>query len=248
MHYYQFNIGDYLSHTRHLTPIEDICYRRALDYYYLHEQPLSLDIDNLTRLLCFPKDYRGQVENILDEFFEKTSDGYINPRADKEIQQYQSFVEAGKLGAAKRWLKGDYSPPTPPPMLNNNHKTINNKQYIYSPPEGVDPSVWNDYLKLRRAKKLPMTATALKGIQREADKAKKTLNETIIICVENSWAGFKAEWLEKEKEKKQDKTWMFSDKGIENKAKELGLKPNPHDTYHSLKERCIKKMAEDLIR
>lgn len=28
MHYYNFHIGDYASHTRHLSPIEDIAYRR----------------------------------------------------------------------------------------------------------------------------------------------------------------------------------------------------------------------------
>ena len=39
MHFYSFNIGDYASHTRHLTPMEDLAYRRLLDIYYLHEQP-----------------------------------------------------------------------------------------------------------------------------------------------------------------------------------------------------------------
>lgn len=133
MHYYQFNIGDYLSHTRHLNPIEDICYRRALDYYYLHEKPLSNDVDKLSRLLILV-DYQEELYSILCEFFIKTDDGFINPRADKEIKQYQEFSEAGKRGAAKRWSKvgntPPYSPPTPPPMPNNkqeplttNHKT-----------------------------------------------------------------------------------------------------------------------------
>jgi len=35
MHYYQFNIGDYASHTRHLSDLEDLAYRRLLDAYYL---------------------------------------------------------------------------------------------------------------------------------------------------------------------------------------------------------------------
>ena len=41
MHFYQFNIGDYASHTRHLNPIEDIAYRRLLDIYYavIEEDP-----------------------------------------------------------------------------------------------------------------------------------------------------------------------------------------------------------------
>jgi len=138
MHYYQFNIGDYLSHTRHLTPMEDICYRRALDYYYLHEKPLTNDVDKLSRLLML-SDWQDELYEILCEFFILTDDGFINPRADKEIKQYQEFSEAGKRGAAIRWAKDGNSPPNsppnPPPMqnnkqepLNNNHKPTTNKK------------------------------------------------------------------------------------------------------------------------
>ena len=110
MHYYQFNIGDYASHTKHLSLIEDICYRRALDYYYLHEKPLTNDIAKLSRLLMV-SEYQIELMTILDEFFVCVTEGYINPRADKEIKQYQEFSDAGKRGAAKRWLKGGDSPP-----------------------------------------------------------------------------------------------------------------------------------------
>jgi uncharacterized protein YdaU (DUF1376 family) len=44
MHYYQFNIGDYQSHTAHLTDMEDLAYRRLLDWYYLHELSIPLDL------------------------------------------------------------------------------------------------------------------------------------------------------------------------------------------------------------
>lgn len=125
MHYYQFNIGDYASHTRHLTPIEDICYRRLLDYYYLHENPIKNDPSYLARVLLLD-DYKSSLESVLNEFFELTDDGWINARALKEITQYRKFIEDGKRGAAKRWGKGDYSPPKQPPIANNNHKPITN--------------------------------------------------------------------------------------------------------------------------
>jgi len=164
MHYYQFNIGDYLSHTRHLTPIEDICYRRALDYYYLHEKPLTSDIGKLCRLLMLP-DAKAELLSVLDEFFVPVADGYINPRADKEIKQYQEFAEAGKRGAAKRWSKGEdsppNSPPNPPPIANNNHKPLTTN---HKPITNIKPSreialvvsdnfdvFWNQY-PLKRGK------------------------------------------------------------------------------------------------
>lgn len=119
-----------MSHTRHLSVIEDICYRRLLDWYYLHEQPLTLDVKHLTRHILL-SEYQEQVQSILDEFFEKTEAGYINHRADKEIKQYQSFAEAGKRGAAKRWGKDSppNNPPNPPLIANNKHKPLNNNQY-----------------------------------------------------------------------------------------------------------------------
>jgi hypothetical protein len=87
MHYYQFNIGDYQSHTKHLSPSEDICYRRLLDFYYLHEMPIANDLIKITRLLCLNKEYADDVNNVLNEFFILTEAGWVNNRADKEIQQ-----------------------------------------------------------------------------------------------------------------------------------------------------------------
>jgi len=49
MHYYQFNIGDYKSHTEHLSEMEDLTYRRLLDWYYLHETPIPLEIKETAR-------------------------------------------------------------------------------------------------------------------------------------------------------------------------------------------------------
>ena len=230
-----------------------ICYmHEGTPYGYLKVGNKVILPSNLARMVGESLDI---VEGWLAELkeagvYDIDEDGSICSRRmirDESLRNMRA--EFGKLGGNPNLKdKGKVENKVKQNLTPSSSSSSSSTKDIYTPPEGVDFSVWNDYLKLRRAKKLPMTATALKGIQREADKAKKTLNETIIICVENSWAGFKAEWLEKEKEKKQDKTWMFSDKGIENKAKELGLKPNPHDTYHSLKERCIKKMAEDLIR
>ncbi len=87
LHYYQFNIADYQSHTKHLTPIEDICYRRLLDWQYLHEKPIPNDIKSMCRLLVL-KDYQEDIEQILNEFFVLTDDGWINQRAFEEIQAY----------------------------------------------------------------------------------------------------------------------------------------------------------------
>ena len=125
MHYYQFHIGDYISHTRHLSLMEDLAYRRLLDFYFLHEQPIKHR--DVARQIGM-RDHEEDVMTVLNEFFISTEDGFVSPRADKEIQQYKEFAEAGKRGAAKRWAKPPHeeanSPPNATPIATNNHKPI----------------------------------------------------------------------------------------------------------------------------
>ena len=63
------------------------------------------------------------------------------------------------------------------------------------PPEGVSSSVWSDFLQHRKTKKAAVTQTAIDGIAREAVKAGITLNDSLAMCCERGWVGFKAEWL-----------------------------------------------------
>ena len=62
-------------------------------------------------------------------------------------------------------------------------------------PDFVQQQVWNDFLSIRKAKKSPMTETALKGIEREAKKAGWSLEKAISECVTRGWQSFKAEWV-----------------------------------------------------
>lgn len=215
MHYYQFNIGDYQSHTKHLTPIEDLCYRRLLDHYYLHEKPIENNVAKIARLILLA-DYQKEVEQVLSEFFELTDAGWINHRADAEIKQYQGFREAGAKGAAKRWGKGGDSPPNSPPTLpliaNNKQETINKKQSKAHADlellKDIPPQLVKDWLAIRKEKNLPLTKTALDAIASEAKKAGLTLEQAIKMCCENSWAGFKASWQEvKDATKQGEDNW-----------------------------------------
>ena len=70
------------------------------------------------------------------------------------------------------------------------------KPSAVSKPDEVDDQVWADFLQLRKAKRSPLTATALAGIEREAAKAGIGLQEALAVCCESGWAGFKAEWLQ----------------------------------------------------
>ena len=139
MHFYQFHIGDYKSHTHHLSMFEDLAFRRLLDHYYLHEAPIKQR--DIARQIGM-RDNEQEVLAVLNEFFISTEVGFINPRADTEIAKYRKFSEDGKKGAAMRWHKDTNgeanSPPNATPMATNNHKPITNNQIKPSicPPDG----------------------------------------------------------------------------------------------------------------
>ena len=200
MHYYQFHIGDYKSHTHHLSLMEDLAYRRLLDFYFLHEQPIKHR--DIARQIGM-REHEEDVMTVLNEFFISTADGFVSPRADKEIKQYKEFAEAGKRGAAKRWgtpPNGEaISPPNATPIATNNHKpiTTNHKERATSvaPPEGVSDSVWQEFKTLRKAKKAPITQRAIDAITNEANKAGWTLEKALEECVVRGWQAFKADWV-----------------------------------------------------
>jgi hypothetical protein len=66
---------------------------------------------------------------------------------------------------------------------------------IFKVPDGIDLPLWDDFLKVRIAKRLPMTDTALNGIVKEAEKAGISLSDAITICCERGWGAFKANWI-----------------------------------------------------
>ena len=164
MHYYQFHIGDYKSHTHHLSLMEDLAYRRLLDFYFLHEQPIKHR--DIARQIGM-REHEEDVMTVLNEFFISTEDGFVSPRADKEIKQYKEFAEAGKRGAAKRWgtpPNGEaISPPNATPIATNNHKpiTINQepkvKQHKGSRlhPTFTMPDEWGEFCEQERPELVP---------------------------------------------------------------------------------------------
>jgi uncharacterized protein YdaU (DUF1376 family) len=199
MHYYQFHIGDYKSHTHHLSLMEDLAYRRLLDHYYLHEA--SIKQRDIARQIGM-RDHEQEVLTVLNEFFISAEDGFIHPRADAEIAKFKEFAEAGKRGAAKRWLKGGdgeaISPPNAPPIATINHKPrTNNHIKTIAPPEGVSSEVWDSFVKQRKAKKAPITELVMESIKKQASSAGWTVEQAIHEVVVRNWSTFKADWVDK---------------------------------------------------
>jgi hypothetical protein len=154
------------------------------------------------------REHEEDVMTVLNEFFISTEDGFVSPRADKEIKQYKEFAEAGKRGAAKRWgtpPNGEaISPPnaTPIATINQEPITINHKPKresatIVACPPDVSQQVWDDWVALRKSKKAPITKTVFDGAIVEAKKLGWTLEQFLTEWCNRSSQGLKAEWIVK---------------------------------------------------
>ena len=107
----------------------------------------------------------------------------------------------------------------------------------------VEEKLIDDWTTLRRAKKLPITETAINGITREATKAGLSLADALTVCCERGWGGFKAEWLASDKgSKKDDVAWWGSEPLILAKGREVNLEPRPGESIHEFKGRVVDKL------
>jgi len=107
MHYYTFNIGDYSAHTSHLDEIEDIAYRRMLDYCYLNEIWLPESAEEVSRLIRM-RTHCERIAVVLREFWYLHEDGtWRHPRIERELQKYWEKCNKAAMSARKRWENDD---------------------------------------------------------------------------------------------------------------------------------------------
>lgn len=110
MHYYSHHIGDFNNATRHLTRIERSLYRDMIELYYETEKQLPKDISVLCRrIIADFNECSTTVQQILNEFFIETQNGWYHKRCEYEIDKFNSSMSqkaaAGRASAEKRALK-----------------------------------------------------------------------------------------------------------------------------------------------
>jgi len=125
--WYKFHLGDYITHTTHLSDAEDLAYRRLLDLYYMSEKPIPLNTESVSRKIRIDLDI---TESVLGEFFEHTENGYFNHRCHVEIAKYQAQVannrHLGKRGGRPKKTESviESEPKVNPKKIQNKINTI----------------------------------------------------------------------------------------------------------------------------
>lgn len=147
----------------------------------------------------------------------------LKPLIDKEVFIRHYMDKTHQAYVASLTAHDVPITPTPPTLdatgihepLPINRNPVKNTKKAVVPPDGVTDIVWQDFIDLRKAKKAPLSQSALDGIAKEAGKAGITLQAALEMCCMRGWTGFKAEWL-KDKDARQK---SFAEKEYDFKRK-----------------------------
>ena len=205
MHYYQHHIGDFIKDTTHLDDHQLATYLRMLWAYYTSESPISSDFEDVAFAM---RTDEKTVRLLLRHFFTESPDGWHHTRCDKEIADYHEKAEKAQKAANARWSNAkamrthterNANEPVfdanQEPRTNNQEPIKRQRATIVATPVGVSDSVWQDFVRHRKAKKAQVTQTVIDGIQREADKAGWTMEAALRECITRNWQSFKADWV-----------------------------------------------------
>ena len=256
MYYYKFNIADWHLATSHLSLEEEAIYFRLINYYYDTEQAIPEETQSVIRRLRLGS-YSEIVGIILKEFFTLESDGWHHKRCDDEISQYHDKAEVnqvnGKKGGRPKKTQ-TVSKDNPDITLTKNHKplTINHSIEVAKAPKAKRlsleelPKEWEDFCKTERKELNPVDVFNQfrdYWIAQGGQKGAKL-----------DWFATWRNWVRNQRSQNpvskqgDDKSWMFSNQGIEAKAKELGVNDYGIHNHQQLKDKVLLVMAKKAMQ
>jgi len=209
MHYFQFEIKEWVSNTAHLSLEEEAIYLRLVNFYYDSEKPIPSDIEMISRKLRIANIQMTYA--ILHEFFTECESGFVHDRCNLEIAKYHAKSEqasrAGKASAEKRFNSRSTAVQ---PIINQesliiNHKSIIKKQTkALLTPAGVSSDLWDDFLIYRKRLKAPVTDRVLARLIKEANLAKMPLDQVLETIIFKGWRSFEASWIQQAAQKTKE--------------------------------------------
>jgi len=119
---------------------------------------------------------------------------------DKAMIKHSQKQVHGIVGIDKHYNKEQLN------LLTKNHKEVKEFLQTLNPivfnfkfsliELGIEKAIINDWLKVRSKKKATNSETAFNAIVTQIGISKLSANDCIKLAVENSWSGFKAEWID----------------------------------------------------
>lgn len=216
MHFFEHNIGEFATVTRFMTPTEVGIYVILRDEYLYGGVPLVYD--RITTM--FPVEYEGALKRVLARCFVEKDGVLTNPVFDEMLEKYAAQAEKNRRNVQKRWEKVKKANETDTTEYDSNTSGTesNTKSYLTKnqelrtknqikeiekkgslvKPADVKDDVFEEWVAHKKqVSKAKPTQRMVDAMVREAAKAGISTNQAMEIQLENSWQGFKAEYVKK---------------------------------------------------
>ena len=110
VNFYKRHLGDYAKDTAHLSQGQIGAYDLLMDWYYANERPIPLDKADAMRIArAHTAQEKRDTAKVLEEFFEKSDDGYRHKRIERELQFASVKSAKASKSASVRWQGADAS-------------------------------------------------------------------------------------------------------------------------------------------
>ena len=96
---------------------------------------------------------------------------------------------------------------------------------VMKPPE-VSDATWASWVVLRKAKRAPISESAIAGLRREAAKAQMSLDAVLEECCLRGWTGFRADWMARR--------MTAAERAAETVARLTGKRDGPQEDWRTI--------------
>ncbi len=220
--YIQLYVADYLADTMHLDAEEHGAYLLLIMNYWQTGKPVPRT--RLQKIARVSNDRWPSVERSLSEFFNEEDDCWVHPRIERDLDAvHQTQIQRSAAGKASAEARKGKNPTEMQRKVNGRSTDVENplnenstnkdtdtdtdtdKENTYPPSRfsalsflkqaGANETLARDWLKVRRAKRLAATETAMTDFLVEVEKSRRTVDEILRTCCTKGWGGFDAKWL-----------------------------------------------------
>ena len=148
------------------------------------------------------------IKNVLHDFFSPESDGFHHKRIDFDIAEFRAQCEKNRSNGLKggrpkgkktQWVTSGLPVATQTDATANpNHKPLttnhkpNNKDIR---PSDVSITIWDEYVKHRKAKKATISNTVIESLRTDATSVGLTIEQAIQMQLKRGWTGFDPSWV-----------------------------------------------------
>ena len=210
MHYYKRNLGDYAKKAGRLSILQHGVYNLLIDACYDREQ-FPTEEEAIDWVWASTEQEIEAVKFVLRKFFVLENGVFVQTRIVEELAEYKKKAETNARIATDREQKRTNRAPVvhettkkqDAPSPNHKPITINQepkektktKSAEAIRPDDVPEKLWFDFLAVRKAKRAPLTESAIRLLTGEAQKAGLSVVAAIEVCVQQNWQNFKADWV-----------------------------------------------------